>query len=694
MTEITWKEKASGFFVHGVEKEGRESGNQFITSCRFCGRTDKFYINQENLLWDCKVCGRSGNYLSFLKQVAEQNHANITEDELKKLAKNRGLPMEAFGPWEIGYDGSKYTMPMYDYDGNLTDLKMYTLGHQIFGSKHGKQSLIGGQYLKESEEDTVYLCEGQWDTYAMAWLLDYLKKPGIAVGVPGASNFNEDWIEYFFDKKVFLCYDNDEAGKKGESKAYGLLTPVARSVQCLHWPSSKPDGYDLRDLIRILAVKKNRPRVAFKRIHKLMEAVPRSVVNLAGRDESGNLTLNERRQEKLKPITFDEMVAVYRKWLHIPDITPIRVMFATIFANRLPGEMLWMFLVGAPSSLKTELIRSLGLCPEVEMVSTLTPHTLVSGFIAPGKKDTSLLPLLNNRILAIKDYTSILSMNAVARDEIHGQLRDVYDGKLDKLFGHGVHRRWKGKFGILAAVTATIEKFGLLQQTLGERFLRYVLPKETDEETIMAKMRQATSNVTREDEMRDEISFAVKRYLSTFQPDMPTMDGDIGIKIQYLSRFTALLRGFVDRDYHGTILYRPDMESPMRLGKQLFKLGLGLASVEGRTMTDENDYRILRDVAVGTCPGRIESIVRVLYELNRPAKLRDIVSRVRFDLMTVRTVLNDLIMLNLIRLDGGYAGYYSLSDLCKHLIDKGNIYQRPMIVSVPKVTVRRSLVAA
>lgn len=207
----------------------------------------------------------------------------------------------------------------------------------------------------------------------------------------------------------------------------------------------------------------------------------------------------------------------------------------------------------------------------------------------------------------------------------------------------------------------------------------------------MAKMKQATANVTQEDAMREEISFAVKRYLATFQPDMPEMAADVGLKIQYLSRFTALLRGFVERDYHGTILYRPDMESPMRLGKQLYKLGLGLACVEGKKQVTEDEYKILRNVAVGTCPGRIEAIVKYLFEINRPCKIKDIVKAIRFDMMTVRTVLNDLIMLGLVRLDGGYTGYYSLSELCQHLIISGDVYRRPLTTASVNGHVERKI---
>ncbi len=673
-----------GFFAHGVPRSEKVAGNQYISSCVFCGKKDKLYINIKSLLWDCKVCGRSGNFHKFMEHVSERNQEIITDIDLERLADERGLPVDAFKGLDIGYDGSMYTLPLYDLEGRLVDLKHYTLGSKVFGTKGGRQALINGQALSTDTVNPIIICEGQWDTFAMMWLVKRLDKKAIVVGVPGASILKEEWLENFYQRDVYLCYDNDDAGKKGEAKAFGLIEPLAKSVYCLHWPESKPDGYDLRDFIKFTAVRKQKPKRAYARIFKMMEKVPRLVRNFAVKGNDGELVV-ANVDEELEPISFEELLNVYRKWLYIPDITPIKVLFATIFANEIPGEMLWMFFVGPPSSLKTELIRSLSMTKRVEMVSTLTPRTLVSGFIAAGAKDVSLLRVLDKRILAIKDYTSVLTTNPIARDEIHGQLRDVYDGQIDKMFGHGQHRRFKVKFGIVAAVTATIEKFGIIQQTLGERFLRYVLPKESDEKAIMEKLKRATSNISFEDEMRTEIGTAVKRYLETAIRKEKTeleMPDEIGLRIHYLSRFTALMRGFVERDYKNNVLYRPDAESPARLSKQLFKLAFGFAIVGARDTVNEDDYTILRDIAIGTAPGRMESIVKRLYLSKRPMKMKEISLQTDFPIETIRTVLNDLIMLKLVKVEGAfYSGYFDISDLCRDLIVKAHLYPQTQPVT-------------
>ncbi len=38
----------------------------------------------------------------------------------------------------------------------------------------------------------------------------------------------------------------------------------------------------------------------------------------------------------------DECIAVYRKWLHVPDTGAIDVTLATVAANRAPGDPVWL----------------------------------------------------------------------------------------------------------------------------------------------------------------------------------------------------------------------------------------------------------------------------------------------------------------------------------------------------------------
>lgn len=59
------------------------------------------------------------------------------------------------------------------------------------------------------KSDVVFICEGIPDALSLMTL----GKP--AIGIIGAQNFKPEWRDYFIGKKVYILFDNDDAGKKG-----------------------------------------------------------------------------------------------------------------------------------------------------------------------------------------------------------------------------------------------------------------------------------------------------------------------------------------------------------------------------------------------------------------------------------------------------------------------------------------------
>lgn len=73
--------------------------------------------------------------------------------------------------------------------------------------------LFNGDILKTlPHEETIYLCEGEFDTTA---LIQNGKK---AVGLLGVGNFNEEIVNKLKDFAIVLCFDNDEKGQ-GQQRA-------------------------------------------------------------------------------------------------------------------------------------------------------------------------------------------------------------------------------------------------------------------------------------------------------------------------------------------------------------------------------------------------------------------------------------------------------------------------------------------
>ncbi len=113
--------------------------------------------------------------------------------------------------------------------------------------------------------------------------------------------------------------------------------------------------------------------------------------------------------------------------------------------------------------MKTELIRSFELVPDIYSSSTLSPRRLISGARVEGDCDSSLLPKLDGNILFIKDFTTILTLPAGERREILGTLRDIYDGYSSKEFGHLGHVSIRSRFGMIAGVNPAVISMPMLK---------------------------------------------------------------------------------------------------------------------------------------------------------------------------------------------------------------------------------------
>src|SRR4051794_5794590 len=71
------------------------------------------------------------------------------------------------------------------------------------------------------------------------------------------------------------------------------------------------------------------------------------------------------------------MLDVFERWLLLPDPTPIYAALGAVAANYLPGDPVWLGLVGPPSSAKTEILNSTLKLPHIVPAATMTPAALL-----------------------------------------------------------------------------------------------------------------------------------------------------------------------------------------------------------------------------------------------------------------------------------------------------------------------------
>ena len=660
----------------------KESGDQLIGDCVFCGKLNHFYINKDKGLWDCKVCGSKGNINSFIYQLGMVYHKNLFNvsnyDKLKTLSNDRGLPINALKAWYVGWDeiGKRYTIPVITGRNSCTDIRLYNLKLKTRSSAGAKTGLIN--FHNMIPDKPIYICEGEWDGIALDWLLQKLKIPATVVAVPGANTFKKDWIYAFRNCHVQVLYDNDNAGELGELRIHKALVGVAKSLSYINWVDALPDGFDLRDWIKH-GIKVKKLRGCWRNLKKMFVKIPR----LTERNPGENKDTKEQTQDKLKDVDVEKELESYRKWLHLPDKYILDIMFGTIFANTLmSGDPVWMFLVAPPGGSKSELLMSLAKAPNITCLTSLTPHSLISGFtFGGGGKDPSLLPQLDGKILVLKDFTTITSMHFTARDEIFGILRDAYDGKTEKQFGTGVRREYESKFGILAGTTPIIDTLSTVHQSLGERFLKYRI-KIDSQQTEEKKIFRAISNINNELTMREDLQAAATRILSKEDPEkMPSFSNDYLKKVISLAQFCAKMRGVVLRDkYTQQVLYRPSSEVGTRLAKQLMKLAIGIGIFRSKAQLDKHEYACITRVAIHTCPERLVCIIKVIYKSRvedgiEELTTAEISNHTRLPNATVFRLLEDLYLLKIVRRKGEGAKFrWSLEFIFNKLMEDAEVF--------------------
>lgn len=666
------------FLQHGVDLN-KIVGEQAVGTCPFTDKPDRFYVNVTNQLWDSKSAGYSGNLFQFFKRVCEINEHDMTPRQLKRLAQSKDLPIRAFKDWGIGYNGSSYTIPVYNGKGTIIDVRLYNIkGGRCISTAGANVGLLNLQDLldKKKKNWPVYICEGEWDTIAMRWLLNRIKSKGVVVGVTGAGTFKEGWVDYFKGRDVYICYDNDEPGKMGERKVYAMLDSVVDQLHCLHW-DDKSEGYDVRDLI-VDYVEKSNYSGAYRYIKKHCRSEPRVQTRVEDQEE--------KRESKYDgPIDIEEVRRVFNEWLYLKDTNAIEVCLAVMVSQIVSGDPVWMFLVAAPGGSKTETIQALGKYRKTVMISQLTPHSLLSGSQMGNNDDPSLLPQLNGKTLLIKDFTSIINMNADARDEVFGILRDAYDGEASKKFGNGITRHFKGKFTILAGVTPIIYSLSAMQSTMGERFLKLRIGDNLEHHDEDKQIAKAISNTGHETDMRAELADACTTFLEQDweSKKMPSIPGRYLDGISHLARFGSALRGTVTRDkYKGEMyLTKPTTEVGTRFAKQLAKLGIALGLVRGVSRLDYDIYTLLKRITLDSVDQRVEDVVREIF-INTPGKddtisARQLAAACRYPVMTITRIVNDLNSLRVIQspvTGRGQSGKWQLTDRIKTLIDGALLY--------------------
>jgi replicative DNA helicase len=134
----------------------------------------------------------------------------------------------------------RIVFPIRDMEGRTRDL----IGRSVDDREPKYKALLGvtpvlfnEPVLADNEE--VVLAGGMFD------VLSLHQVPLPAVAVPDCYSFHKDQAQLFADKRVFLCYGNDEEGRREAERVSNLLEPVAEEVFIVTLPEGIKDINDL-----------------------------------------------------------------------------------------------------------------------------------------------------------------------------------------------------------------------------------------------------------------------------------------------------------------------------------------------------------------------------------------------------------------------------------------------------------------
>jgi len=651
----------------GVEATKQVKDNH-VANCPFanCGKANHFYFHNTSGLYNCKKCSRSGNYYTFITQFHEALKVLTTPEDYKFLETERGIPSEIFelaswyrnpntGRWYVPYYGSNQLLNLGAFDPSNYNPKNR---FRIFKAPGFDLQLYKVFNTKQYDPE-ILVTEGEWDALALYAAFRAMRKEAPTIlGLPGATCWKESWNKSFKGKYLTFFFDKDQGGDQGievlRKRSIGLRYSIA------NWGSSA--------LSKLKLVKKN---VELKDVRDVWtnaktktEVLPVLLDMAATTEEDYTEELEQEEGsevkktfnadiESIEPVTsYSTFQKRIKESLYTSRsiLQTIDAMLATSLSVRLPGEPLWLFVVGPASCGKSTVIEAFGGNNKYfDYVSKLTATSLVSGWRNTDGSDASTLHKMNEKTLFIKDMTVLLGMPDGVQQQLWDLLRDAYDGYVKITWGNGKsYEATDFKFNIIAGVTPIIYKHN--DASKGERFLRIdFLGNDFDEDEHMS---QAWENMGQKKENKKKLSDTMlgyyKHLFETFNPEnVAEVPIPIRNKIMALAKVAARLQAEVVKDRNEGMIYRPRAAVATRLSLQFKNLAHALAHVRGEKVVSEATYAIIRKIGFDSCPGLNYEVINFIHK-HKNVTRKSIIDTLKIPSTRVHQILTDLEQLDIV----------------------------------------------
>jgi hypothetical protein len=274
----------------------------------------------------------------------------------------------------------------------------------------------------------------------------------------------------------------------------------------------------------------------------------------------------------------------FRSWLgDTYDTDALDAMLATLAAEQLDGDPVWLLIISGPGAAKTETVIACSGVGATVTSSIASEAALLSATPRRERAKTATGGLLRKLgdcgVLIIKDVTSILSMNRDTRAKVIAALREVHDGHWVREVGTdgGQTLIWRGRLAIIGAVTTAWDTAREVIATMGDRFV--LIRIDSAGAGRLAAGRCAIGNTGAEKQMRRELAGAVGDVITAMDRDPITVTEPEIVALLAAADLVTRARTGVEYDYRGDVIDAHAPEMPTRFAKQLTQIVRGAAAL-------------------------------------------------------------------------------------------------------------------
>lgn len=371
------------------------------------------------------------------------------------------------------------------------------------------------------------------------------------------------------------------------------------------------------------------------------------------------------------------------KKFYDPDLEAIRVALAVGVSHYyLESAPIWLLVVGPPASAKTTLVLDscLSVFRRVHFLDKLTSQTFLSGF-SKNPEYSFLHRVGKDGILLFPDFTTFTSGRDENKREVAGDLRRIYDGRLDKTVGAQKKTlTWQGKITAIAAITDEGERHWGVMRSLGERFhaLRPRFSKSgrvTYLENRMNASRLAVKQLSELRNIKAEVSRLTASLLDfdSLKPLMELIDPD-DYGLTHLAESVAVLRAHVERNFQKQIVYAAEPEFATRILASMVHLARSHATLFRKDRVDSEDIAVARRMAFDSIPPMRCQIIKTMkaaFDKGDVCRWAHIADTVRISASSLDWALDEMSALNILKVEDGNEKTVIFTTEFQQLVDAG-----------------------